>query len=167
MNCMNESGKQAFQEQKARRYYFFTHIQPRFSDLIQGQRLHFSKCYEFFEMARFDVLERFRQSEWSPVSKDSLNGLLFLVVRTEYTQHRQWEGKRPIRIKTRLLVQKMAVLEFEQELLDETSSTPYVSAVIKVAVVKRDLRRIADWEDTFAPVMSMFVVQNGIKDERV
>ena len=164
---MNESGKQAFQEQKARRYYFFTHIQPRFSDLIQGQRLHFSKCYEFFEMARFDVLERFRQSEWSPVSKDSLNGLLFLVVRTEYTQHRQWEGKRPIRIKTRLLVQKMAVLEFEQELLDETSSTPYVSAVIKVAVVKQDLRRIADWEDIFAPVMSMFVVQNGIKDERV
>ena len=61
----------------------------------------------------------------------------------------------------------MAVLEFEQELLDETSSTPYASAVIKVAVVKRDLRRIADWEDTFAPVMSMFVVQNGIKDERV
>lgn len=164
---MNESGKQAFQEQKARRYYFFTHIQPRFSDLIQGQRLHFSKCYEFFEMARFDVLERFRQSEWSAVSKDSLNGLLFLVVRTEYTQHRQWEGKHPIRIKTRLLVQKMAVLEFEQELLDETSSTPYVSAVIKVAVVKQDLRRIADWEDIFAPVMSMFVVQNGIKDERV
>ena len=167
MNCMNESGKQAFQEQKAQRYYFFTHLQPRFSDLIQGQRLHFSKCYEYFEMARFDVLERFRQSEWSAVSKNSLNGLLFLVVRTEYTQHRQWEGKRPIRIKTRLLVQKMAVLEFEQELLDETSSTPYASAVIKVAAVKQDLQRIADWEDTFAPVMSMFVVQNGIKDERV
>lgn len=164
---MNESEKQAFQEQKARRYYFFTHIQPRFSDLIRGERLHVSKCYEFFEMARFDVLERFRQSEWSAVSKDSLNDMLFLVVRTEYTQHRQWTGKRPIRIKTRLLVQKMAVMEFEQELLDETSSAPYASATVKVAAVKQNLQRITDWEDTFVPVMSMFVVQNGIKDESV
>ena len=164
---MNESEKQAFQEQKARRYYFFTHIQPRFSDLIRGERLHVSKCYEFFEMARFDVLERFRQSEWSAVSKDSLNDMLFLVVRTEYTQHRQWAGKRPIRIKTRLLVQKMAVMEFEQELLDETSSAPYASATVKVAAVKQNLQRITDWENTFVPVMSMFVVQNGIKDESV
>lgn len=164
---MNESEKQAFQEQKARGYYFFTHIQPRFSDLIQGQRLHVSKCYEFFEMARFDVLERFRQSEWASISKESLNGLLFLVARTQYTQHRQWVGERPIRIKTRLLVQRLAVLEFEQELLDETSSEPYASATVKVAAVKQDLQRVTDWEDTFAPVMSMFVVQNGIKDERV
>lgn len=155
---------EAFTLQQKEARWFYLPVEPRFADLNHDGTMHVSKVLEFFEMSRFDVLRQFRSSVYSAVRDEELDQVFFLVVRADITPHKPWQGQRPLRVKTRLVVQKTPMLEFHQQLLDADSEEPYVSAVLKIAIVQKNMQRVENWEQEFVPGMSLFVVNQGRKE---
>ena len=59
-------------ENEKRKRYFTKIISPRFSDCIYERKIHFSKIFEFFEMARFDIMHDFYETKTQPNKNISL-----------------------------------------------------------------------------------------------
>lgn len=150
----------AEQSQKAR--WFETTFQTRFADYVHGGKLHCAKCFEFFEMARFDLLSRFKLI-LDESSAEHMMEYFFLVAKVDYERIQEPLRSGYIKIRTRLLVQSSPVLEFTQELLDPVTGEVSIKATVKVAMVDQNMRMVTHWQGTILQQILEFVTA---KEER-
>lgn len=134
---------------------------PRFSDLISNEEIHPSKLFEFFEMARFDVLSRFQGS--AQITGDNLRRTRqarYVVAKADFNQLRTWHGRGKMTIRTRLVVNSIPMMEFYHRVFDE-AQTCYAEATVKIAAVDEQIRLLPDWESSICGQMSQFIINKG------
>lgn len=134
---------------------------PRFSDLISNEELHPSKLFEFFEMARFDVLSRFQGS--AQITGENLRRTQqarYVVAKADFNQLRTWRGRGKMTIQTRLVVNSIPMMEFYHRVFDE-AQTCYAEATVKIAAVDEQIRLLPDWESSICGQMSQFIINKG------
>lgn len=153
--------EQAFLEQKRQAYYFYLDIFPRFSDLVSGSEIHPSKLFEFFEMARFDVLSRFQSS--AQISEENLlrtRQAQYVVAKADFNQLHPWHGRGRMTIQTRLTVNNIPMMEFSHRVLDESRAV-CAEATVKIAAVDEEFHLFQDWERSICGQMSRFIITKG------
>lgn len=153
---------QALAAQSEHARYFDFCIETRFADFICGGQLHCSKQFEFFEMARFDVLQQYEQflaREGYDALRTEAHPVFFVVAKTDYTNIRPVTRAEKVLVRTRLIVQNIPVLEFHQALLQANSSHVCAEAVIKIAIVDENMATIRNWTQSIQRSMLMFVLE--------
>ena len=142
--------------------YFFKKIDDRFSDYIDGRQLHFSKLFEFFEMARFELMEDFYDyyRNKRPTEED-LNLGKFVVgrIQSETYEALYEEIKDEITIKTNLKVRHIPLLEFEQ--IAYRGKEKLFCANVKVIMVDDHLNKIETWNPNVLETMLEFIESKG------
>lgn len=137
-------------------------ITTRFADFICGGQLHCSKQFEFFEMARFEVLRQYEQflaRRSYPALRTPEQPIFFVVAKADYTSLRPVLQTPEIWIRTRLMVQNIPVLEFRQALLLPKTQEICAEAVIKIAIVDHNMAMIQNWTQSIQQSMLAFVLE--------
>lgn len=146
--------------------YFYKTIEPRFSDCIHDRKMHYSKMFEFFEMARFDIMHAFYDFYQKRVNcTEDVSLGSFVVVRL---QCENFEAlTRPVfgqvGIKTSLTVHQKPLLEFEQ-LAYNASGEPLTQANMKLAIVDLSFRTVDEWDKDVLLAMLEFIDTHGKED---
>lgn len=109
----------------------FTKCETRFSDFNHYGLLHFSKYFEFFERARFDV---FKQMCFEDCNMEDL---YFPVINIRCEFENQINLKNKFYVSTYIKVFRVNKIQFCQKLIDSHTKKTYSSAIIDVAVVSK------------------------------
>ncbi len=144
--------------------YFHKTISPRFADKTYNQRIHISKYYEFFEMARFDIMQEFYNFLKNETKTDKdVNLGNFVVVRTnaDIISDVSISGGKNIDLYTALIIHNRPLLEFEQIAYDENSQNAIVKANIKIAIVNERFEKVEDWNQQILCCMLDFINKFG------
>ena len=154
-------------ENEQHRKYFYKTIDPRFSDRIYDGRIHFSKIFEFFEMARFDIMHGFYdffQSKKLCETEPDLGSFVVVRVQCENSQalFRPVEGG--LVIKTALTVHQRPLLEFEQIALSRDGGTVLSQVDMKIAIVDKSFKTMEAWDEEILLAMLEFIQSYGKED---
>lgn len=121
---------------------FVYRISDRFADYVAGSVVHVSKYFEFFELARFDVLRLFREYLSNQCKADNLSDCFFVVVKVDFSEMCILCKGTHFWVETELLIDKIPVLEFRQSIRSDTDC--YCEASIKTAIVSNDFQLVHD-----------------------
>ena len=135
-------------------------ITPRFSDCIYGRKIHFSKIFEFFEMARFDIMNSFYlYYKHRKNYGESINLGNFVVVRVQCDKYEALE--RPIygdvSIETTLIIHNSPLLEFDQIAYDVDSGEMMFKANIRIAIVDETYGKVVSPDRDVLTAMLEFI----------
>ncbi len=150
------------QNEKIKRV-FYQEIHPRFSDCIYNRKIHFSKYFEFFEMARFEIMLLFYDYLKEKKTSDAPPSLgNFVVVRASFESYPDLglPVNGFVKIKTAFIIHHKPLLEFEQTAFTK-SGNPCVKANIKIAIVNEKFEKIENWERDILGAMLAFTNQYG------
>ncbi len=120
------------------RKYFTKDVSPRFSDCIYSKKIHISKFFDFFEMARFDIMYSFCDFYKKKFIADETVDLgKFVVVRVqcESFEDINMPINGDVKIITALIIHQKPLLEFEQIACTHQNCLPLIKANIKIAIV--------------------------------
>lgn len=151
-------------ENEKRKLYFTKTIAPRFSDCIYDRKIHFSKIFEFFEMARFDIMHEFYDfyKEKSDMNKDiSLGKFVVVRVLCENYEALNMPVYGNIETKTALIVHTKPLLEFEQIAYESRDYQPLIKANIRIAIVDDSFNKVDNWDDDILLAMLEFINTYG------
>lgn len=159
-----EQANALIRENEKRKRYFTKTISPRFADCIYERRIHFSKLFEFYEMARFDILNDLYEFRRKKTGQEQLSGLgNFVVVRVQCDCREALHHTRTqdITIKTALVVHQKPLLEFEQLAFDEDSGELLMEANIRIAIVDDTFHKAENWESNTLLAILEFINTYG------
>ena len=154
--------------------FFYKKYLLRFSDCIYDGKIHFSKYFEFFEMARFDLMHTFYSYLKSKkldgnkqFGRDKLELGNFIVVRVSFNSYSNLEllVKDSVNIKTALIIHQKPLLEFEQIAFTESNPKPCVKANIKIAIVNEFFHKVDNWDHDILCAMIEFINAYGREDD--
>ncbi len=154
-------------ENEQYRKYFYKTIDPRFSDRIYDGRIHYSKIFEFFEMARFDIMHGFYdfyQAKKSCESEPDLGSFVVVRVQCENFEALSRPVEGAIEIKTALTVHLKPLLEFEQTALCKGSGNVLTQVSMKIAIVDKSFKTVDQWEEEILLAMLEFIQSYGKED---
>ncbi|MCI7813782.1 MAG: hypothetical protein MR543_08945 [Robinsoniella sp.] len=154
-----------FCEVHEKRYGFEFEVKTRFADFFGGGSLHFSKCFEYFEMARFDILELFESYRAARGRRDSMEKIYFVVVKADYEKMDNVGMCGNLRVQTQLIVEKIPYLGFRQSLTDMDGREIYAKTEMKIALVDQEMRRIERWKEELFFDMISFVKDMGRRED--
>ena len=154
-------------ENEQHKKYFFKIVEPRFSDRIYDGKIHYSKIFEFFEMARFDIMHAFYDFFKKRSNCDGEIRLgSFVVVRVQCENfdalQKPIDGK--IEIKTALTVHQRPLLEFEQTALQCDKNIPLTKTSMKLAIIDDHFKTVEKWDDEILLAMLEFIQTHGKED---
>lgn len=145
---------------------FTSDITVRFSDCIYGHQLHFSKIFEFFEMARFEIMEEFYafyQEKKKTNKKINLGSFVVVRVQSEIFDGLKEESLENIQVKTNLLVRHKPMFEFKQAAYRQGEKI--VEAKVKVVLVDEKMNKVENWDLDVLRAILEFIDQKG-KEEK-
>ncbi len=151
-------------ENEKHKRYFMKEITPRFADSIYQHRVHFSKFFEFFEMARFDIMHGFSDVFCAKTGRTGAVSIgNFVVVRAnaEQFQTPQLTDSDHIRIATALILHQKPLLEFEQLAFLSSSDRPVIQANLKIAIVDENFTTVDRWDLEILDAMLDYIEQHG------
>lgn len=160
LNHSIERVKDLIRENEKRKWYFTKIISPRFSDCIYKQKIHFSKIFEFFEMARFDIMHDFYdfcEIKTQPNKNINLGNFVVVRVQCENYERSNMPIYGNISIKTALIVHQKPLLEFEQIATENQHNDTLMKANIKIAIVDAAFNKVENWDDTILLAMLEFI----------
>ena len=134
---------------------FVYQVSDRFADYVAGSVVHVSKYFEFFELARFDVLRLFREFLSHQCKSDKLNDYIFVVVKVDYSEMIILRKGRHFWVETELLIDKFPILDFQQSVRSETDC--YCEALIKTAILSNDFKLLHDSESILKNQLEEFL----------
>ena len=146
--------------------YFYKTIEPRFSDCIYDRRMHYSKMFEFFEMARFDIMHAFYdfyQKRSNCTGDVSLGSFVVVRLQCENFEALTRPVLGSVGIKTSLTVHQKPLLEFEQHAYN-ASGEPLTQASMKLAIVDPTFRTVDVWDRDVLIAMLEFIDTHGKED---
>lgn len=159
-----DQASELIRENEKRKLYFSKTISPRFSDCIYNQKIHFSKIFEFFEMARFDIMHDFYDFYTEKLELDKKITLgKFVVVRVlcENYEALNMPIYGDVEIKTALIVHQKPLLEFEQIAYENQSGQSLMKANIRIAIVDNSFNKLDNWDDDILLAMLEFINTYG------
>lgn len=128
--------------------YFYSNIPFRFSDYMYNGEIQLSKCFDIFEMARFQFLDGFQQYLNCKENNNILFGqMLFCVIKVEYNKHVPLIMNQDVRVKSYLMVDRIPILTFRQQLTAREDGVIYNEANIKIALVDESMHAVKQWRD--------------------
>ena len=167
LNDSMENISERIREQEKNKRYFYKTILPRFSDCIYDGKIHFAKIFEFFEMARFDIMHQFYDFyQKKQASQERVNLGSFVVVRIQCDNGEKLQEPvaGEILIKTALTVHPKPLLEFEQIAVSSSTGEILTKANIKIAIVDAEFRTVEVWEQEILLAMLEFIFTYGKED---
>lgn len=156
---MNQA-KDLIMDNEKRRRYFIKKITPRFSDCMHESKIHFSKIFEFFEMARFDIMHNFYnfyQKKKQLNENTNLGNFVVVRVRCENYEALNKSVYGDITIKTALIVHQRPLLEFEQIAVESEHNQSLLKANIKIAIVDAAFNKTENWNSDILLAMLEFI----------
>lgn len=156
-----------FLEIHEKKYYFYFKVKTRFSDFFGEGFLHFSKCFEYFEIARFDILDRFQKYRMEKHRSKKIEKIYFVVVKANYEHMQNLSVCDEVTIKTRLIVEKIPYLKFRQMLMDVETSQVYAKADLKIALLDQEMKGIKKWDEEVFFDMISCVKDLGKKEDEI
>lgn len=154
-------------ENEQHRKYFYKTIEPRFSDRIYDGRIHFSKIFEFFEMARFDIMHGFYdfyQTKKPCETKPDLGSFVVVRVQCENSEALSRPVEGALEIKTALTVHLKPLLEFEQIALCKDDGNVLTRVDMKIAIVDKSFKTVEVWDEEILLAMLEFIQSYGKED---
>lgn len=156
-------------ENEKRKRYFTKTITPRFSDCIYERKIHFSKIFEFFEIARFDIMRDFYEFCETKTQRNtniSLGNFVVVRVQCENYEALNMPIHENVAIKTALVVHQKPLLEFEQIATENRCNQLLVKSNIKIAIVDTYFNKVENWDDDILLAMLEFVNTYGKEEQR-
>ena len=156
-------------ENEKRKRYFTKTISPRFSDCIYERKIHFSKFFEFFEMARFDIMHDFYdfyETKTQPNKNISLGNFVVVRVQCENYEPLNISIHGNVTIKTALIVHQKPLLEFGQIATENQHNQSLIKANIKIAIVDASFNKVENWDDDILLAMLEFINTYGKGEQR-
>lgn len=151
------------QNEKTKKY-FTKDVSPRFSDRIYSKKIHLSKFFEFFEMARFDIMYSFCDFCKKRFATDDAVDLgKFVVVRVQCESFEEinMPVSGDVKIITALIIHQKPLLEFEQIACTYENCLPLIKANTKIAIVDATFEKINDWNKNILLAMLEFIHTYG------
>ncbi len=167
-NYSSEQILELIRDNERRKRYFFTEIKPRFSDFMYDDKIHFSKLFEFFEMARFEIMHSFYdfcREEHQGTDAENLGNFVVVRINSESFEALENSARGEITVKTALIVHQKPLLEFEQTAFNE-NACPLIKANIKIAIVNKNLKKAESWDGKVLLAMLEFINLKG-KEENL
>lgn len=146
--------------------YFYKTIEPRFSDCIYDRKMHYSKMFEFFEMARFDIMHAFYdfyQKRANCTEDVSLGSFVVVRLQCENFEALTKPVSGSVRIKTSLTVHQKPLLEFDQLAINSVGE-PLTQANMKLAIVGPSFKTVEVWDNDILLAMLEFIDTHGKED---
>ncbi len=162
-NYSSEQINELIRENERRKRYFVTKIKPRFSDYVYDNKIHFSKLFEFFEMARFEIVHgfyNFCREEHQGSDAENLGNFVVVRINSESFEALESSARGEISVKTALIVHQKPLLEFEQTAFNE-NGCQLIKANIKIAIVNKDLKKAESWDRDILLAMLEFINLKG------
>ncbi len=150
-------------ENENNKRYFYTEISPRFSDYMYDSRLHVSKIFEFFEMARFEVMNDFFDffgKMRADGNKPNFGNFVVVRVKCDNFDCLNSPKSGKISIKTALTVHQKPLLEFDQAAFTDENQM-LTKANIKIATVDRNSKTLENWGNDVLTAMLEFIKTKG------
>lgn len=151
-------------EKRDREFPFIKVISPRFSDCIYERKIHFSKFFEFFEMARFDIMHDFYdfyETKKQPNKNISLGNFVVVRVQCENYEPLNTSIHGDVTIKSALIVHQKPLLEFEQIAVENQHNHTLIKANIKIAIVDTFFNKVENWDYDILLAMLEFINTYG------
>lgn len=164
LNYSSDQINELIRQNEKVKKYFYKEISPRFSDCIYNGKIHLSKYFEFFEMARFDIMHGFYDYY---KNKKELNGDIslgsFVVVRIQCENYSGLNVSfcKDVQVKTALIIHQKPLLEFEQTAFTDNGDLPSVKANIKIAIVDSSFQKVDNWDKDVLLAMLEFINAYG------
>jgi acyl-CoA thioesterase FadM len=169
LNFSIDQTNDLIRKNEKRKRYFLKKISPRFSDCVYERKIHFSKIFEFFEMARFDIMHSFYDFyQQKKQFNENVNLGSFVVVRVQCENYEMLNTPiyGDITIKTALIVHQKPLLEFDQTAFENENNQPLIKANIKIAIVDTYFNKVENWDSDVLLVMLEFINTYG-KEELI
>lgn len=166
LKLMDKELQELLKANEKNKKVFTSEISVRFSDCIYGHQLHFSKIFEFFEMARFEIMEEFYtfyQEKKKSDKKINLGSFVVVRVQSEIHEALKKESTEDIQVKTNLLVRHKPMFEFKQ--IAKRQGEKIVEAKVKVVLVDEKMNKVENWDLDVLKAILEFVDQKG-KEEK-
>lgn len=158
---MNSDLQAYLKKHRQNEKYFTNEISYRFSDCMDGNRIHFSKLFEFFEMARFDIMEQFYTFYQKKKKEERIDLGNFVVIRiqSEISEAIEKRMNENILVKTNLIVHHKPLFEFKQ--IAYCQKEQLLEAKVKVVLVDQNMQTVQDWDLNVLSAILEFVDQKG------
>lgn len=162
-NYSSEQINELIRDNERRKKYFFTLIKPRFSDYVYDNKIHFSKLFEFFEMARFEIMHDFYDfcnEKHQGADAENLGNFVVVRILSESFDALENSALGEISVRTALIVHQKPLLEFEQTAFNKDAE-PLIKANIKIAIVDKDLKKAESWNREILLAILEFINLKG------
>ncbi len=162
LQVINHDIQENLKKNRQKNKFFPYEISYRFSDCIYEHHIHFSKFFEFFEMARFDVMTQFMdfyQKKTKSKEQIDLGNFVVIRIQSEMSEAIEKSLSENIQIKTNLFVHHKPLLEFQQ--IAYCQKEKLLEAKVKVVLVDEKMHKVEDWDLDILSAILEFIEEKG------